>query len=164
MGCSREPQYVLVCKCLTGPQIPAVLRILFPDRPGLSVRKELRSAGTMCGSWRESVLETGVLDHWAGGGSCGFWGCGLMEALRSSAAPEPCSFPGIAPAHLPPPPVGGPEGGSLSRVNSGEKRLTSDWVRKRKVKILWYWPYVESKIMVQVRLFTKERHRCRKQS
>ena len=39
-------------------------------------------------------------------------------------APEPCSFPGIAPAHLPPLSVRSPKGGSLSRVNSGEKRLS----------------------------------------
>ena len=67
--------------------------------------------------WKQGFWTTEL----EGVGSCGFWGCGLMEALRSSAAPEPCSFPGIALAHLPPPPVGGPEGGSLSRVNSGEK-------------------------------------------
>ena len=33
------------------PQSPAVLRILSPDGRGLSVRKERRSAGTLCGSW-----------------------------------------------------------------------------------------------------------------
>ena len=93
MGCSREPQYVFVCKCLTGPQTPAVLRILSPDGRGPSVRKELWSTGTMCGSWQESVLETGVLDHWAWGGSCGFRGCGLVEALRNSTGSWTLQFP-----------------------------------------------------------------------
>ena len=52
-----------VCRCPTGRRSRAVLRILSPDGRGPSVRKELRSAGTMCGPWRESLLQRGALDH-----------------------------------------------------------------------------------------------------
>ena len=52
---------------------------------------------------------------------------GAVASSRLSEAPlvpEPCRFPGIALALPLPLPVRGPEDGSLSRVNSGEKRLS----------------------------------------
>ena len=75
-------------------------------------------------------------------------------------APEPCRFPNIATAHPLPLTVRGPYGGSLSRVNSGEKRLS----QKKKDKYHVILTICGSKIMVHLRLFTTERHRCRKQA
>ena len=75
---------LFVCKCLMGTWNPGHPEDTVSWWTWSEVRKELRFTGTMCGSWWESVLETGMLDHWAGGGQCGFWACGLIEALRSS--------------------------------------------------------------------------------
>ena len=161
MGCSREPQYLFVCKCLTGPQTPAVLRILSPDGRGPSVKKRTQ----ILGHHVRVLVRVSVGNRGAGPLSLrGFmWIPGLQPHRGSQELPwslNPAVFPAL---HLPTCRLFLCEALRVV-LCPGWTQERSDWVTKRKMNILWYWPYVESKIMVPMRLFTKERHRWRKQT
>ena len=161
MGCSREPQYLFVCKCLTGPWslgLPedTVSRWTWPEcqkrtqirrhhvRVLVRVSVGNRGAGPL--SQRGSV---GIPGLWPRQGSQKLHWCLNPAGSLALHLPSRCLFLFEAPRMA---------------LCPGWTQERSDWVRKRKINILWYWLYVESKILVQLRLFTKERHRWRKQT
>ena len=96
-----NPHIFLSASAWWSPGVQAILKVLSPDGRGLRSERnsDLRAP---CVGLGESQCWKRVLDHWAGGGQCEFWACGLIEALRSSAGawtlqvPRHCNCPPTA--------------------------------------------------------------------
>ena len=157
MGCSREPQYLFVASAWQGPRLR--------QSWGYCVPMDVAQVSEKNADPRAPSAGLGESQCW----KQGCWttepeGISVDSGLRPHRGSQELHWllnPAVSPAlHLPSCCLFLCEAPRVV-LCPGWTQERSDWVRQRKVKIVWYWP---CKIMVPMRLFTKERHRCRKQT